>query len=156
MLYITIERKLYKLFLIISSTILFLTPLRTNGQTSTHNYLGLYYIKKIKYVNSRIALIEARLQSDKYLIITTSEIIQSRDMHEKKYYPLCLINVYPEYKLNDSISITNAADICYLQISDNLYIVNDKKLFTSERKNTDNYYIRPKKRYNYEIFKLSQ
>ena len=61
---ITIDLKLYNLFLIISCIILFIFPFRINGQ-SVINESDQYYIKKIKYINSHVALIEARLQNER-------------------------------------------------------------------------------------------
>ena len=66
----TIEIKLYNLLNIISCIILFIFPLRINGQ-SVINEGDLYYIKKIKYINSQVALIEVRLQNERYLILCT-------------------------------------------------------------------------------------
>lgn len=89
--------------------------MRINGQ-SVINEGDLYYIKKIKYINSQVALIEARLQNERYLILTTHEIINNKGIRRKCYYTFDLINIYPDYKLNDTISITNLADIYSLQI----------------------------------------
>ena len=150
---ITIELKLYNLFIIISCIILFIFPLRINGQ-SVINEGDLYYIKKIKYINSQVALIEARLQNERYLILTTHEFINNKGIRRKCYYTFDLINIYPDYKLNDTISITNLADIYSLQIIDNICIVHNKNYFKKQRYDTITYYIKPKKKYNYNLFKL--
>ena len=75
-------------------------------------------------------------------------------IRRKCYYTFDLINIYPDYKLNDTISITNLADIYSLQIIDNVCIVHNKNYLKKQRYDTTTYYIKPKKKYNYKLFKL--